>query len=193
MTRKPEQEPDDLTPETEEDESRKDAKNTGFQPIESQEDLDRIIRRRLNGMRKSLTKDIREEIEAEIEAEHAEQQGEYKKLYEDLRVEHDKLKDELDARDLMDRKRDIARQHGIPEEFVDRLRGDTDEEIEADAKEVAKAIKPASSAKPTDDDGDDPEDDKPAAPDTDSGRRTPPRNTDKPTSFLDSYEFGKRR
>jgi hypothetical protein len=156
---------------------------TGFQPIESQDDLDQIIRRRLNGMRKKLAEEIRGEIEADIESKAAEEQGEYKKLYEDLQTRHRELEADLAERDLNDRKRDIARRVGLPDALVDRIRGETEDEMEADAMAMAALVKTPAEEEP----------ETPEAPDTDSGRKTPPRASERAESFLDSYEFGKRR
>jgi hypothetical protein len=155
----------------------------GFQPIESQDDLDQIIRRRLNGMRKKLTEEIREEIEADIESKAAEEQGEYKKLYDELQVKHRELESRLAERDLIDRKRDVAKRVGLPDARVDRIKGETEEEMEADAKAMAALVKTPAEEEP----------ETPEAPDTDSGRKTPPRASERAESFLDSYEFGKRR
>lgn len=43
----------------------------------------------------------------------------------------------------------VARTAGLPDDLVDRLRGDTEEELLADAKTLAKLIPPAAEVKPT--------------------------------------------
>jgi hypothetical protein len=68
----------------------------------------------------------------------------------------------------------VAKKHGLPDSLVDRLQGDDDEALDADAKELAKLLA------------------SPEAADTDAGRRNHSTKPTKPESLLDTYEFGKR-
>lgn len=100
-----------------------------------------------------------DEIEAkqrEADEAKAKEEGNYKQLLEQREAELAELKDKLTQRELADRKAAIAKQHGIPEEAINRLHGATDEELEEDAKALAKILRVRE------------------APDTDAGERTPP-------------------
>lgn len=120
----------------------------------SQEDLDRLIQRRLDRQKDSLKNDkdfvgeIRAAIQGEKTADELKEQGKFKEMYdaEVLKVESLEgkirdLKGEIAERDLNEVRRTIAGKHKIPEELIDRLRGSNEEEITTDAKALAKSLK----------------------------------------------------
>lgn len=113
----------------------------GFKAITSQADLDRIITNRLNRDRDALRKTLKDEIDADVRAEEAKKQGNFQKLYEDLEGKYKALESSIAERDLKDRRIAAAKAARLPDDMADRLRGDTDEELEADAKELAKHLR----------------------------------------------------
>lgn len=115
-------------------------KDKAFDPITSQADLDRIIDRRVIRLRGQIAKDVRTEIEAEARRKEAAEQGDYKTLYEELQGKHEEMEQSIAARDLKDRKQAIAKAAGLPAEMYDRLQGESDEDLKADAKAMAKLL-----------------------------------------------------
>ena len=112
----------------------------------------------------------------EAEEAKAKEEGKFKELLEAREKELEALKQDIAKRDLQARKAAIAKTHGIPDEFVDRLKGDTDEDLENDAKAVAKLLT------------------KRDAPDTDGGAKTP-AGVKKPnkSDYSDPARWGLRR
>jgi hypothetical protein len=105
----------------------------------------------------------------------AQEEGDFKKLYEDAQAKYADLEAQLKTRDLRDRKAAAARKHNLPDDLADRLSGQTDEELEADAKALAKHIAPRESV------------------DNDAGKRSAAgKGAAKTESYLESYQFGKR-
>lgn len=102
--------------------------------------------------------DAIEQQQRDADDAKAKEKGEWEKVAKQREEELAEVRSQLAARDLKDRKAAIAKQHGIPEEAIGRLNGSTDEEIEEDAKALAKILKPRE------------------APETDAGERTPPGN-----------------
>lgn len=127
----------------------------GTQPKFTQADLDRILKERLDKAQKAADKKA-EDARAEAERKAAEEQGEFKKLYEDAekrRVEAEAKAAQIERERLLDR---IAAKHALPDDLRDRLRGDSEEDLDADAEKLAALI-----AKP----------DTPKAPDLDADKR----------------------
>lgn len=117
--------------------------------------------------------DALEAKQREVEEAKAKEQGDFKTLLEQREAELADMKAKLEARDLKDRKAAIAKANGIPEDAISRLQGATDEELEEDAKALAKLLKARE------------------APDTDAGERTPPgqKKPDK-SKFADPAMWG---
>ena len=116
-----------------------------------------------------------EKAQKDRDAETARQNGEWEKVATEAQAELETLKAQIAERDLRDRKAAAAKAAGLPDDMADRLRGDTDEELEADAKALAKHLRT------------------PEAPDTDAGDRTP-RGTKKPDkrAYSDPAKWGLR-
>lgn len=105
----------------------------------------------------------------------AKEEGKYKDLLEAREQELATLKAQIADRDLKDRKTAIAKAAGLPDDLAFRLQGETDDDLEADAKALAKHLKAQE------------------APDTDAGKRTPPgqKKPDK-SDFSNPVKWGLR-
>ncbi len=127
------------------EESRTSSPETSRLP-QTQEELDRIISERLTraqrAERKAIEKEVKDGLEAERRREEAHKQGNYQKLYEESRQQLEALQRELEQANRLQIMSRIAAKYNLPTRLVDRLRGDSEEEIEADAKDLAKELKP---------------------------------------------------
>lgn len=139
---------------------------------------EREARKKAESEVKSLAKRIEdfERRERERDEQAAKDQGKWEEIAKAREDELAQLKREIAERDLRDRKTAIAKAHDLPDEFVERLKGETDEELEADAKAIAKLLKIRE------------------VPDNDAGQRTPPgnKNRDK-KQFADPARWGLRQ
>lgn len=105
----------------------------------------------------------------------AKEQGKWAEIAKKREDELNELTKKLAERDLSDLKRSVAAKNGLPDDLIDRLHGDTEEELSEDALKLAKLVKTRE------------------APDTDADRRTTPGKPNaKQGDTLTSYEFGKR-
>lgn len=136
-----------------------------FTPITSQDSFDAAIADRLRRQEDALKKSVRDDVEAEIKVKADEaakkEQGDFKALYEAAEAERVKLDNEVKSRQLADTKRAVAAKHNLPPWLADRLQGETEGDLEKDAKQLATAAK-------------EPE------VDTDAGKRTAPRSNGEP-------------
>jgi hypothetical protein len=109
----------------------------------TQADVDRMIADRLDRERKhSETKAQKAREEAERKA--AEEQGQYQKLYEAEKAKAAAAEQKARELELAGLRRDAAAKYALPAKLAERLKGETLEELEADAKDVAAALpKPA--------------------------------------------------
>lgn len=109
----------------------------------TQAELESIIKDRL-GREQKKTADALAKAQSDAEAKAMAEQGKFRELYEkaqaDLAANQQRIKSmEQDAM-----RRGVASRLGLPEPLIDRLRGETVDEIEADAKALLAAIpKPA--------------------------------------------------
>lgn len=131
-----------------------------FKPIETQEDLDIIIGDRLKREREANEKKFAGFDEAKEKAAKYDElmakdyEGQIRKLSEDLKAERekhaatDKTIADLTARankaEKSNLKARIAHEMGLPHELADRLNGDTEDELKADAKALTGFVKPQS-------------------------------------------------
>lgn len=125
------------------DETKEDGGNEGgekkieFTP-EQQEYINQLIRERLERDRKKREK--------EAEQKRMEEQNEYKKLYEQLKEEFEKLQDDIKAKTVDGLKTDLLVKAGYEPEQLDFvksiLRGETEEEIQAEIVEIKKHVPP---------------------------------------------------
>lgn len=131
-----------------------DRKKSGdFKPITSQDELDALLIKRLKRQEKSLRTEIEEELREEAKAEaakkEAEENGNYKKLYEESQAEVEKLLKKLDEKDaevkqrtLDELRQGVIDEFKLPKDLADRLHGETEEELKADAKKLSEVIVP---------------------------------------------------
>lgn len=129
-----------------------------FKPITSQEELDLVIKDRLNRQSEKHSRELSEKLASfeETKARLTESEskiGELTSLLEGNGTELDELKKQLEEKDALLSERDatlkkyerdsvknnIATEYGIPRELADRLTGNTEEELRADAENL-KAI-----------------------------------------------------
>lgn len=117
-----------------------------FKVIESQEQLDSIIKGRLDRndeKHESEKKELRSEIQSLKEQvsnlTDASDQKEAK--IEELNSQLSDRDNELEDFRVKEMRNDLAYEHGIPRNFSDRLKGSTREEIEADAKDMAETFR----------------------------------------------------
>jgi len=109
----------------------------------TQAELDAIVTERLQrAQRKAAEAEAKARTDAERKA--AEEQGEFKKLAESLRAELEQERAARKAAEIAGMRRDVAARQQLPAGLADRLRGETQEEIEADAELLLRALpKPA--------------------------------------------------
>jgi len=143
----------------------------GIAALKAERDARRAAEKERAELQKRI--DAIEQQQREAEDAKAKEKGEWEKVAKQREEELAEVRAQLAARDLRDRKAAIAKQHGIPEEAIGRLSGSTDDELEEDAKALAKILKPRE------------------APETDAGERTPPgtKKVDK-SKFADPAIWG---
>lgn len=105
----------------------------------TQAELDAIVKERLDRERKAREKVAADE-KAKHEAETMAKNAEWEKLAKQREDELAKLQADIKARDLRDKRRAIGQKAGLPDAIADRLTGETDEELEADAKAILEAL-----------------------------------------------------
>ena len=106
-----------------------------------------------------------------------EESGNWEQIAKDREAEIAQLKDDLAKRDLNELKRKVGKHKdfNLPDKPIDRLQGTTEEELRADAKELAAHVAQKN------------------GPDTDSGKGGGSgQKSLKKSSVLETFEFGKR-
>lgn len=98
--------------------------------------------KQLNEDYKGLQKKVKDaEKAAEAAAKkQAEEQGEYKRLYEEAEARRLEAEQKATAAELARLKTSVATKLQLPAALIDRLRGETEEELEADAKALLDAM-----------------------------------------------------
>lgn len=110
----------------------------------SQAELDAIIKDRLDRERGKAEK-AAEAAKAEAARKAAEEQGKFKELYEAAQARLAEAEQLAKASELARLRAEVAHKLELPAPLADRLRGETADELEADAKVLLAAIpKPAS-------------------------------------------------
>jgi len=94
-----------------------------------------MLKERLERERKRAD-DATAKAKADAERKAAEEAGEFKKLYEGTVAKLQEAEQRATAASLAVTRRDIAAKLNVPSALADRLRGDTPEDIEADAKQL---------------------------------------------------------
>ena len=105
----------------------------------TQQDVDRIINERLAKERsKAETMAMKAREEAERKA--AEEQGKYQELYEAAQKRIADTEARLKAAEIASIKREVASRLNMPAALANRLQGEDEATIEADAKELMAAL-----------------------------------------------------
>ena len=109
----------------------------------TQADLDRIVKERLD-REQAKAKQATEKAQADAEAKVLAEQGKYKELFEKQQAELTAAQAAARANEMRLLQRDAATNTKLPAALADRLKGETLEEMEADAKSILAALpKPA--------------------------------------------------
>ena len=128
-----------------------------FKVIETQEELDKIIQKRLAQKDREVAELYKEylspEKAAELKSEYEKRIDEVQKTLENANAklkDHDKTVSDLTERAQKAEstllKSKIAHESGIPYELAGRLVGTTEEELKKDAEALASIIKPTQTA-----------------------------------------------
>lgn len=109
----------------------------------TQADIDRIIGEKLAKERAKQEQAVKKAQE-DANRKAAEQQGQYEQLYKDAQAKLEAAELEAKALRLTGLQRQAADKVGLPAAFAERLRGDTLEDLEVDAKSLLASLpKPA--------------------------------------------------
>lgn len=125
-----------------------------FKVIESQEELDNIIKDRLDRNTKKITAEVTKQFEGYISPDEAAKskkalEDEITKLTAQITEKDTKIADitaKNTAYETAAVKAKIAREYGIPAELADRISGTNEDEYKADAENLAKFV---AAGKPT--------------------------------------------
>ena len=98
----------------------------------TQEELNAIVAERIKQAQRKATE--------AAEKAQAEARGEFEKLYKQTQAELEAERNERKALELQALRRQVADKVQLPAALVDRLRGDTEADIEADAKSLLAAL-----------------------------------------------------
>jgi len=125
-----------------------------FKTIETQEELDNIIKDRLDRNTKKITAEVTKQFEGYISPDDAAKskkalEDEISKLTAQITEKDTKIADitaKNTAYETAAVKAKIAREYGIPAELADRISGTNEDEYKADAENLAKFV---AAGKPT--------------------------------------------
>lgn len=105
----------------------------------TQADVDRIVKQRLERA-ESKAQEVAQKAAADAEAKALAEQGKFKELYEKLQADNAAATQRIKDMEMTSLRRDVASKLGLPAGLADRLRGDTAEALEADAKALLEAM-----------------------------------------------------
>ena len=109
----------------------------------TQQDVDRIINERL-AKERTKAESMAQKAREEAERKAAEEQGKYQELYERAQKQAADLEAKLRAAEIASIKREVAARLNMPAALANRLQGEDEASIEADAKALMAALpKPA--------------------------------------------------
>lgn len=125
-----------------------------FKPIETQEDFDAAIRKRLEQKEREVAGTYKDYLAPEavetLKADHAKALDDLQRQLtaaKETAAKHDQIVADLTARASKAEagllKTKIAHESGVPIELADRLIGASEEELKADAEKMAGYLKPA--------------------------------------------------
>jgi len=149
--------PEPKDPPKQDDDDRDDHDDKLGDPGKKALDAEREARRVAEKQLRDTTKELADLKKAQQDREEAEakEKGEWEKLAKDRADKIAELEAQLAERQTTDLKASIARKHSIPDDLIPLLQGESEDDIEASAKTLAKHVKQRE------------------APDTDAGERTP--------------------
>ncbi len=124
-----------------------------FKPIETQEDFDKLIQKRLEQKEREVSERFKDyRSPDEIKELTSDYEGKLKEANEALKAERDKLieasnkvteiEERAKAAETRLLKGRIAIEKGIPYELADRLIGETEEDLVKDAESISSLLKP---------------------------------------------------
>lgn len=113
--------------------------DAGKKALDAERDLRKKAEKDARDLKKRL--DTLEAEKKKRDEDKATENGEFEKLANDRAAEIEDLKQQIKDRDAKDTKAAIAKKHGIPDELIAMLQGETEDDIEASAKTVAKHLK----------------------------------------------------
>jgi len=119
--------------------SGKDKKPATEEKTFTQAELDTIIADRLK-REKEKAELAAKKAEEEAERKKLEEQGQYKEALEAEKKKREEAEEKARLLEVNAIKARVAAKHNLPEPLVLRLQGETEEEIEADAKSLAGAL-----------------------------------------------------
>lgn len=105
----------------------------------TQADVDRIVKERLQRA-EAKAQETAQKATQEAEAKALAEQGKFKELYEKLQADNAAATQRIKDMEMTSLRRDVASKLGLPAGLADRLRGDTAEALEADAKALLEAM-----------------------------------------------------
>ena len=105
----------------------------------TQQDVDRIINERI-AKERSKAESMAAKAREEAERKAAEEQGKYQELYEAAQQKAATLEAQLRAAEIASIKRDVAQRLNMPIALANRLQGEDEATIEADAKALMAAL-----------------------------------------------------
>jgi hypothetical protein len=115
-----------------------------FKTIETQEELDAIIKARLDRNTKTVTDEVKKSYEGYISPDEAKKLTDQVDALTKQLTEKDTSIADLTAKnknyETASVKARIAREKGLPYELADRLSGESEEDIAADAENLAKFV-----------------------------------------------------
>lgn len=127
-----------------------------FEPITSQEQLNKIIGDRIKQAKENAEKKYADydDLKAKV-SDYEKQIGDLSRSLDDaskqisgFEAERDELNSRISAYETSSVKMRIARETGIPYELADRLSGDSEEAIREDAKNFSQYVSRTNSAPP---------------------------------------------
>lgn len=107
-------------------EDREKNTQTGFKPIQTQEELDSVIRERI----KRAQRAERAKFEGYIKPED----------FDQMKQENEDLKMKISDYELLAIKKQVAKEFGIPESLAGRIYGTNEKECRQDAKNLAELV-----------------------------------------------------
>ena len=111
-----------------------------FRVPKSQDDLDRMIAKRLERKEREVAAQVKADLKREADLAAAKKRGDSEKVIKALEEENARLKEATKNTNLTEIKRRVAERAGLPASAAVRLVGETEAEIRADAKALRKEL-----------------------------------------------------